>query len=62
MNATKCCHQIEGCPNLFIDAFSIFRHKTTNKYCSFILTHYHSDHYHGLPRDGKYVGPALIHW
>jgi len=46
---------------LFIDAFSIFRHKTTNKYCSFILTHYHSDHYHGLPRDGKYVGPALIH-
>lgn len=59
--STRKCHEIEGCPNLYVDAFKMYRDQTHDSQCAFILTHYHSDHYNGLPRDGAYVGPALIH-
>ena len=62
MNSSADCHEIEGCPGLYIDAFrGAFASKTQNPRCSFILTHYHGDHYSGLAREGKYQGPALIH-
>lgn len=61
MNQAERCHQVAGCPGLYIDAFKAFRSKTTDPSCAFILTHYHGDHYNGLPRDGAYVGPAKIH-
>lgn len=62
MNSSIDCHEIEGCPHLFIDAFrgSLLR-KTSNSGNTFILTHYHGDHYQSLPRDNKYHGPAVIH-
>ena len=62
MNSSADCHEIEGCPGLYVDAFrGAFASKTQNPSCSFILTHYHGDHYSGLAREGKYQGPALIH-
>ena len=61
MNQAERCHAVNGCPGLYVDAFKAFRGKTRDKSCSFILTHYHGDHYNGLPRDGAYVGPAMIH-
>jgi L-ascorbate metabolism protein UlaG (beta-lactamase superfamily) len=61
MNQSQRCHQIEGCPGLFVDAFKVFKAKTTDESSAFILTHYHGDHYNGLQRDGKYEGPAKIH-
>ena len=75
MNQTSKCHQIQGCTGLYIDAFRAFKNKTRDKNSTFILTHYHSDHYNGLPRGSKkskandtsksssntYTGPALIH-
>jgi DNA cross-link repair 1A protein len=59
MNASASCHEIEGCPGLYVDAFRGV--KTLDPRCSFILTHYHGDHYSGLARENKYHGPALIH-
>ncbi len=62
MNQVAKCHQIEGCRGLYIDAFKAFKEKIQDESSTFILTHYHSDHYNGLHR-GKtgYNGPALIH-
>jgi DNA repair metallo-beta-lactamase/UBA/TS-N domain len=62
MNSSSDCHEIEGCPHLFIDAFrGLLLRKTSDAKNTFILTHYHGDHYQSLPRDNKYQGPALIH-
>jgi len=61
MNQSEKCHQIEGCNDLFIDAFRAFKHKTTDARNAFILTHYHADHWCGLPRGKAYTGPAKIH-
>jgi DNA repair metallo-beta-lactamase len=62
MNSAPSCHEIPGCRGCFVDAF---RHpylpKTKNSSNTFILSHWHGDHYGNLPRDGKYVGPARIH-
>jgi len=45
-----------------VDAFrGPLLQKTNDAMNSFILTHYHGDHYGSLPRDLKYQGPALIH-
>ena len=60
MNQAERCHQVANCPGLFVDAFKAFKRKITDPSSSFILTHYHGDHYNGLPRD-SYVGPAKIH-
>jgi Predicted exonuclease of the beta-lactamase fold involved in RNA processing len=64
MNQLQQCHQIQGCNNIFIDAFKSRKEKILDHRNAFILTHYHADHYVGLPR-GKgekgYVGPAKIH-
>ena len=61
MNQAERCHAVDGCTGLYVDAFKAFRGKTSDASCSFILTHYHGDHYSGLPRDGAYAGPARIH-
>lgn len=61
MNQAERCHAVDGCPGLYVDAFKAFRNKTSDASCSFLLTHYHGDHYNGLPRDGNYAGPARIH-
>lgn len=61
MNQQAICHSIQGCPSLFIDAFKAFKHKISFVNDAFILTHYHSDHYNGLPRGDGYLGPAKIH-
>lgn len=62
MNAANVCHEIEGCPHLFIDAFrGPLLRKTSDNSNTFVLTHYHGDHYQSLPRDNKYQGPAVIH-
>jgi ribonuclease BN (tRNA processing enzyme) len=50
MNQTAKCHQIQGCTGLYIDAFRAFQSRTRDIKSTFILTHYHSDHYSGLPR------------
>lgn len=62
MNARSECHEIEGCPGLFVDAFrgSMLK-KTSDIRNSYILSHYHGDHYQSLPKNFKYQGPALIH-
>ena len=42
MNAASCCHTIEGCPGLYVDAFrGALLRKTNDADNSFILTHYH---------------------
>jgi len=61
MNQAERCHAVDGCPGLYVDAFKTFRGKTRDASSSFVLTHYHADHYNSLPRDGAYAGPALIH-
>jgi hypothetical protein len=62
MNSSSECHEIAGFPSLFVDAFrGHYLRKTTDPDNTFVLTHYHGDHYGNLPRDGKYQGPALIH-
>ena len=61
MNSSACCHEIEDCPGLYVDAFRTFASKTHDSRCNFILTHYHGDHYNGLPKENKYKGPALVH-
>jgi len=63
MNSSDICHQVEGCPGLFVDAFRghFLREHTKNPEATFILSHYHGDHYTQLPRDYKYRGPAKIH-
>jgi DNA cross-link repair 1A protein len=62
MNSSATCHQVEGLPGLYIDAFKgAFLRKTSDASNAFVLTHYHGDHYQSLPRDGKYHGSALIH-
>ena len=62
MNSSTACHEIEGAPCLYVDAFrGIYLKKTNENQNTFILSHYHGDHYQSLPRDGKYKGPALIH-
>ena len=62
MNSSATCHEIEGVPGLYVDAFrGSYLKKTSDTSNSFILTHYHGDHYGSLHRDGKYQGPALIH-
>lgn len=61
MNQTAKCHQIQDCSGLYIDAFRAFKSKINDIDATFILTHYHSDHYSGLPRGKAYYGPALIH-
>ena len=61
MNQLQICHQFEGCHDIFIDAFRALQHKTSDIRNAFILTHYHADHYGGLPRGNAYVGPAKIH-
>jgi len=61
MNQLEKCHYIEGCSDVFIDAFRAFKHKTIDSRNAFILTHYHADHWCGLPRGKGYTGPAKIH-
>lgn len=62
MNRSAICHEIEGCPGLYVDAFcGHYLRKTEDENNAYILTHYHGDHYGSLQRDGKYKGPALIH-
>ncbi len=54
MNGAKVCHEVEGCPGLYVDAFrGEYLRKTTNPDNVFILSHYHGDHYQALPRDFK---------
>ena len=62
MNGAAACHEIAGCPGLYVDAFKgKYLEKTKDAQNAFILSHYHGDHYGSLPREGKYQGPALIH-
>ena len=62
MNSSNVCHEIEGCPGLYVDAFrGHYLKKTRDAVSAFVLTHYHGDHYGSLPRQGKYQGPAIIH-
>lgn len=62
MNAADLCHDVDGCPGLYVDAFrGRYLRRTQNQDNAFVLTHYHGDHYQNLPRDGKYQDPALIH-
>ena len=62
MNASTDCHEIPDCPGLFVDAFrGSYLSKTRDARHTFVLTHYHSDHYGSLPSEGRYRGPALIH-
>lgn len=61
MNQSQQCHKIEGVKTVFIDAFKAFKFNTQNSVNCFILTHYHSDHYTGLPSGSNYKGPATIH-
>ena len=63
MNSSDICHQVSDCPALFIDAFRghFLRDHTKDPDATFILSHYHGDHYTQLPRDNKYRGPAKIH-
>lgn len=63
MNSSDTCHQVEGCPGLYVDAFRghFLREQTKTLDATFILSHYHGDHYTQLPRDYKYRGPAKIH-
>ena len=63
MNSSDICHQISDCPGLFVDAFKgrFLREHTKDPNATFILSHYHGDHYTQLPRDYKYKGPAKIH-
>jgi DNA cross-link repair 1A protein len=63
MNSSDICHQVSDCPGLFVDAFRghFLREDTKNPDATFILSHYHGDHYTQLPRDNKYRGPAKIH-
>ena len=56
------CHEVDGCPGLLVDAFrGKYLQRTQDPNNTFVLTHYHGDHYQNLPREGKYQGPALIH-
>lgn len=63
MNSSDICHQVANCPGLFVDAFRghFLREHTKNPDATFVLSHYHGDHYTQLPRDFKYRGPAKIH-
>ena len=63
MNSSDICHEVSGCPNLYVDAFrgQYLRKHTKNPDATFVLSHYHGDHYTQLPRDYKYEGPAKIH-
>ena len=63
MNSSDICHQLPDCPGLFVDAFRghFLREHTKNPNATFVLSHYHGDHYTQLPRDHKYRGPAKIH-
>jgi DNA cross-link repair 1A protein len=63
MNESSDCHELPDCPGLFIDAFrgGYLKHKVKNAANTFLLSHYHGDHYGNLPRAGKYQGPAKIH-
>jgi DNA cross-link repair 1A protein len=63
MNESSDCHELPDCPGLFIDAFrgGYLKHKVKNAANTFLLSHYHGDHYGSLPRAGKYQGPAKIH-
>lgn len=61
MNQKAICHVVEGSKCIFIDAFKAFQSETEHSKNAFILTHYHSDHYNGLPRGDSYIGPAQIH-
>jgi len=61
MNQSEQCHQISNCEGLYVDGFAAFKAKTQDRRCSFILSHYHADHYTGLPKNNAYKGPALIH-
>ena len=62
MNGADVCHEVDGCPGLLVDAFrGKYLQRTQDPNDTFILTHYHGDHYQNLPREGKYQGPALIH-
>jgi len=62
MNSASACHEIPDCPGLYVDAFrGHYLKRTHDPNNTFILSHYHGDHYGNLPREGKYQGPALIH-
>ena len=61
MNQSKRCHRIANFKHLYVDGFKAFKNETRNPEASFILSHYHSDHYVGLPTDKGYQGPAKIH-
>ena len=62
MNAADVCHEVDGCPGLYVDAFrGRYLRRMQDPDNAFLLSHYHGDHYQNLPRDGKYKGPALIH-
>jgi len=62
MNSADICHRILDL-DIFVDSFQghYLRNQTKNSDNTFILSHYHGDHYQQLPRDNKYQGPALIH-
>lgn len=61
MNQSEKCHRIQGCKRLYIDAFRAFKSLTEVEGNTFILTHYHADHWAGLPRGKSYIGPCKIH-
>jgi len=62
MNASASCHEIAGCPGLYVDAFrGKYLLRTQDPDNAFVLTHYHGDHYGSLPKERKFQGPALIH-
>mmetsp|Transcript_32955 Transcript_32955/g.98118 ORF Transcript_32955/g.98118 Transcript_32955/m.98118 type:complete len:629 (-) Transcript_32955:414-2300(-) len=60
-NKSRRCHEVEGAPDLLVDAFRTHKERLTDLHTAFVLTHYHGDHYSGLPRNGAYCGPARIH-
>uniref|UniRef100_A0A7S3V473 UBA domain-containing protein n=1 Tax=Chaetoceros debilis TaxID=122233 RepID=A0A7S3V473_9STRA len=61
MNQSEKCHRIQGCKRLYIDAFRAFKPLLEVEGNTFILTHYHADHWAGLPRGKSYIGPCKIH-
>ena len=61
MNQSKRCHRIANFKHLYVDGFKAFKNETRNPEASFILSHYHSDHYVGLPTGKGYQGSAKIH-
>jgi mRNA degradation ribonuclease J1/J2 len=62
MNSSDFCHDVADVPGLYVDAFrGRLLRKTQDPDACFILTHFHGDHYQSLPKEGRYIGPAIIH-